>query len=134
MEKNIEAAIAAIEKAADVLASARATATEIIQEIMSGRTQILFRPAGGLDPEDPQYRTSLEDNSFGVDYYEGLPGSERFGGFITAVRVDAASGRVMVDGIKMFLENDETLYPFSVPVEWVENPESVLRFIEAYEA
>ena len=130
-KQALEAAAAAAEKVAEQLSSARENHVELISESVRENGPVRFAPSGSPSPDAPEYLTAIEDETFGVNYMnEG--GTVRYGGFVTGVRVDDATGVVLVDGVREFLQDDPVLIPFSVPVDRVEDTEAVLRFMAAY--
>ena len=127
----LEAAAAAAEKILEQLSSARENHIDLISEAVGENGPVRFTPSGNPSPDSPEYRTAIEDETFGVNYLSE-DGRVRNGGYVTGVRVDGTTGAVFVDGVKEFLQDDPVLVPFSVPVDRIEDTESVLRFIAAY--
>lgn len=139
MEKidHIEAARTAIrntEECKRSLAAARSRIFDIVHEAVLKAGGFKFVPTGywdgrkDLTEEEALFEAAMQE-SFGVDY---LPDGDSFrkAGFITAVRWDPERAEVLVDGLDAMEETGGGHARFSVTLEYIEDIEQVLRFID----
>ena len=82
-------------------------------------------------PEEKALVEAVVEESYGIDYSEeGYPAVRT--GFITALRWDADSEKVIVEGLEALADADGKMRPFAVPLEVVLDNEKVVEFIIAF--
>lgn len=136
---NMEKIIAAIEKTEVRLQSLSAARTDnnvLIRDAVRKAGRIAFSPSvywkGRTDiTEGKAVREALVEESFGIDYSPDGD-SDRKGGFISELSWDQKERRVLVKGIGLIADGEGEPERFTVPSDWVEDNENILRFIVNY--
>ena len=133
---QLEAAISKTADVSGVLSRTRSEMRTAIVRALKGMAPVEFAMdsywKGRTDlPESKAFAESVIESSYGVDYYPDGD-TDRKGGFVTGLRWDAGSGNVMVDGLQAIGYADGTYPSFSVPLDYIDDPENVVRFLLAF--